>query len=186
MCVNDPECHFNVSPARLARLVQEYRLKHLPRAKEERAFFKTSTREKALEHAGLAIWKDGKRFRHQNLIVRGALPKARRALENIKGKLDGVEDFDALHELIERTVGRIKGIGELYIYDTALRLGAQLGRRPRRVYLHAGPRNGARSLGCIDYRAKAVAVEKFPPELQELSADQIENFLCVMRREFHG
>ncbi len=186
MCANDPECRFNVSPARLAKLVAEYRLKHLPRAKEERGFFKNLTREKALEHAGLAMWKDGRRLRHQNLIVRGALPRARRALEGIKGKLDGVRDFDALHELIGRSVGDIRGIGELYIYDTALRLGAQLGHPPRRVYLHAGPRNGARSLGCINYRARSVEVKCFPPELQDLRAYQIENFLCVMRKEFHG
>jgi hypothetical protein len=186
MCANDFGCRFNVSPARLAKLVEEYERKRLPSWKKERAFFRNASRSTAMKHAGLAMWKDGKRLRHQNRISRRALAKAHRALKAVKSKLEGRKNFDALHTLIDRTVRSIKGIGELYVYDTALRLGAGLGRSPGLVYLHAGPRKAARSLGCIDYRAKSVPVRCFPVELQALPAAQIENFLCTMRRKFHG
>jgi hypothetical protein len=41
----------------------------------------------------------------------------------------------------------VSGLGELYIYDTALRIGAKSGLEPDMVYLHAGTRKGAKALG---------------------------------------
>jgi len=53
-----------------------------------------------------------------------------------------VRNFDELYELIEKLVGNINGTGELYIYDTSLRIGAKLGIEPNKIYLHRGTREG--------------------------------------------
>ena len=41
---------------------------------------------------------------------------------------------------------KVKGFGELSIYDTAVRIGAHLRIEPDKVYLHAGAREGIKAL----------------------------------------
>jgi hypothetical protein len=60
--------------------------------------------------------------------------------------------FDDFFTLLEQLLAPIKGLGELYVYDTALRIGAKIGLLPRRVYLHAGTRVGARHLALMAKR----------------------------------
>ncbi|MEK7411500.1 MAG: hypothetical protein AAB327_09000, partial [Actinomycetota bacterium] len=43
-------------------------------------------------------------------------------------------------------VGHFDDLGPLYVYDTALRIGAKKGQMPKVVYLHAGTREGAKKL----------------------------------------
>ena len=38
----------------------------------------------------------------------------------------------------------IIGVNEMYVYDAAQRMGAFLGLKPQKVYLHAGVRRGPR------------------------------------------
>ena len=186
MSTNHSRRRFEVSSARLAYLVEKFQRERLPKWSKELRFFRRATREVALEHAGFAKGENGKRFRHQNRIPRLALTKAMRRLRRIEKQLVRIKTFDKLHDLIDQTVRSIDGIGELYVYDTALRLGAQLRLKPRRVYLHAGPREGARILRVPDYLSKHVVKRKLRPELHKLPAAAIEHFLCSMRREFHG
>ena len=49
-------------------------------------------------------------------------------------------------KIVEACAKQIKGIGELTIYDTALRIGFYLDIYPDKVYLHAGTREGAKRL----------------------------------------
>lgn len=65
------------------------------------------------------------------------------------------ESSEALHALVARQLREVAGIGELYVYDTAFRIGAYLRLPPTRVYLHAGTRDGARALQ-LDYRSAAL------------------------------
>jgi hypothetical protein len=61
----------------------------------------------------------------------------------------------------------VTGIGELYVYDTALRIGAKLGVFPEKVYLHAGTRIGVRNLG-LDARRTALRMASLPRALRRL------------------
>jgi hypothetical protein len=72
----------------------------------------------------------------------------------------------------------IRGLGHLYTYDTALRIGAKLDLLPEKVYLHAGTRKGAKALG-LDWKARALEVASIPDELHELEPREIEDFLCI-------
>lgn len=90
-----------------------------------------------------------------------------------------------MHALIERLVGRTRGIGELYVYDTALRIGAWLELFPGKVYLHAGTRWGARALG-FDPKARALEVSELPQELQQLEPYEIEDLLCIFKDKLAG
>jgi hypothetical protein len=74
----------------------------------------------------------------------------------------------------------VRGIGKLYVYDTAIRLGAYLQLFPLQVYLHAGTRSGARALG-LDYRVNSVSPTYLPAALQQLKPHEVEDVLCIYK-----
>jgi len=91
--------------------------------------------------------------------------------------------FDHLHNTIEKLVGNISGIGELYIYDTALRIGAKLGLEPDKIYLHRGTREGAKYLG-LNFEKKYLEITEVPAELRTLKPREIEDVLCIYKDQF--
>jgi hypothetical protein len=90
------------------------------------------------------------------------------------------QDFAELHGLVEREIGDIPRIGCLAVYDVAHRIGAFLRIAPALVYLHRGTREGARALG---FRGKTVHPDELPVEFRTLPAAEIEDCLCIYKRE---
>src|SRR5262249_27216325 len=88
-------------------------------------------------------------------------------------------------DLISKEISDIHGIGELTIYDTALRIGAKLDLEPTVVFLHGGTRKGARALG-LDWHKEFIARDAFPSEFQPLSASEIEDVLCIYKEQLQG
>jgi hypothetical protein len=88
--------------------------------------------------------------------------------------------FDDLLAITRAVVGIVHGAGPLLAYDTALRLGAQAGHRPERVYLHAGVRAGASNLGYSCDR-EFIEMNELPPEFQMLLPEQVEDILCIFK-----
>lgn len=58
-------------------------------------------------------------------------------------QLPDTQAFDVLYQHIAALTRNIKGIGPLFVYDAALRVGANRRAYPKRVYIHAGVRKGA-------------------------------------------
>ncbi|WP_143164948.1 hypothetical protein [Chryseolinea serpens] len=84
-----------------------------------------------------------------------------------------------------------KGIGETTVYDTSLRIAMGLRRRirPKRIYLHAGTRIGAKNLGLPTSRKVALSrgdIKTLYPEIIRLLKEpsEIENFLCIYKDSF--
>lgn len=81
---------------------------------------------------------------------------------------------------------RIKGIGDLTVYDTAVRIGYSFGLHPEKVYIHRGAKTGAKNL----LGRKAVHGRKFlymhelPIEFQSLTPMEVENCLCIYKNSF--
>jgi hypothetical protein len=74
-----------------------------------------------------------------------------------------------------------RGVGELTIYDTAVRIGYGQNLKPEVVYLHAGTRKGARRLQ-LDVRRPFIPHTEIPKELDGLSPAEIEDVLCTYAR----
>ena len=133
--------------------------------------------------AARAIDRRGKRFRHQTRIKRAALAEAERLLlENF----DALRDSRSFHELwlhIKHALAHVAGLGELYIYDTALRIGAYRKLSPDRVYLHAGTRTGAKRFGFNINDREWLDVSTFPSPLSDLPPNEIEDILCIYKDE---
>lgn len=130
-----------------------------------------------------AIDGRGKRFRHQTRIKRAALAEAERLLLENVGGLAEARSFHELWLLIERVLSHVAGLGELYVYDTALRIGAYRNLLPDRVYLHAGTRTGAKRFGLNTRNRRWLDVSMLPFPLRDLPAQEIEDILCIYKSE---
>ena len=134
----------------------------------------------AIRLAALAVSSKGKRYSHQRRLSKTALEQAQDILLENEELMRQSQDFDDLFLLFERLLSSVKELGELYIYDTALRIGAKIGVFPERVYLHTGTRIGAKALG-FDGRMKTLEVSQLPEWLQQLQPHEIEDVLCIFK-----
>ncbi|MEI8285214.1 MAG: hypothetical protein WCG52_09510 [bacterium] len=125
-----------------------------------------------------------KRHGHQRRIKQAVLQKAKQTLaskSNIE-KLKYCKSFEDIFCVVSRNCSQIPGLGPLYIYDAALRIGSFLKKLPKRVYLHAGALAGARALR-LDVKSSPFPVSAFPISMQQLTAHEIEDFLCIYKDE---
>ena len=122
----------------------------------------------------------GHRFAHQRRIPRSALRQAKEAL--LKLDFSAVHTFDELYNLVAKTIGPIRSIGALTIYDTAHRIGAYLGLHPEFVYLHAGVCCGAEALD-LDCKTNKLPMSALPKPFHRLRPDQAEDCLCIYKQE---
>lgn len=167
-------------PDSLDGIISHYLTNRSVDADSELRFYRRQrTLDDALENAALARLESGKRAHHQRRLSSSTLNAAWEALQQCDFK--ACRNFHDLFCLIDETVRPIDGIGELYVYDTAHRIGAYLRLVPDRVYVHAGVRVGAKALGFkkCDY----ILCSDLPAEFSALQPDQIEDCLCIYKHE---
>ena len=95
--------------------------------------------------AALAVNSRGKRYSHQRRLTKVALQRALDILLTQARTIRRAHDFSELFGLMDAALEPIPGLGELYVYDASLRIGAKLNLSSKKVYLHAGTRLGALS-----------------------------------------
>jgi hypothetical protein len=174
-----------MSRAELERAVASYVTEYRRQAARELEYVRRlRSDEDAVSEAALARLPSGKRHPHQYRIPLKALEESRHRLVRNIQLLKGAGSFDALFELVREIIGPIRGIGELAVYDTAVRIGARFGLEPERVYLHCGTREGAKMLLSVDTESDVIERDELPPQLDELSASEVEDFLCIYRHRF--
>ena len=147
----------------------------------EVAYFRSlPTDAKAIDAAAACELESGKRQPHQRRIPKAALDESRSRLGDALPRLRGAATFKELHQAVYLTIGSIARIGELTVYDTALRIGWRFGLYPSEVYLHAGTRDGAKALG-LDITRATISTDEVPAGLRNLTASEIEDVLCVYK-----
>ncbi|MGE0188127.1 MAG: hypothetical protein AB7F79_02265 [Steroidobacteraceae bacterium] len=166
----------------ISALIARYIAVHQPSAIREKLFFANMpSLELAIHHAAYSLddREPPKRYSHQRRIRRSPMRKAHWYLSHSLAKLWEMRTFTELHKFLKATFSKIHGLGALYTYDTALRLGFFLRLEPVDVYLHAGTRQGARAIGIR--ASRIVKVNELPTELHVLAPHEIENFLCIFK-----
>jgi hypothetical protein len=172
--------HPDTNPA-LDEAVDDYIAVHRPRAARELRYFKLlRSDEDAVTQAALCKLPSGKRHPHQRRIPRESLERSRDRLTENLAALREVETFDELLDLINALIRPIPKIGELTVYDIALRIGARFGLEPEKVYVHAGTREGARQLG-FGGDLHAIEMVELPSPIRRLSAREAEDLLCIYK-----
>lgn len=173
--------------ATLATIIAAYKRDHQANAAAEQRWFAMQRSLKdAVERAALAQMPSGKRFSHQRRIPLPVLKEAQRILLASLDRLEAARTFAELHATAAELVGAIHGIGELYIYDTALRIGAWRKLAPAKVYVHAGVRKGARNLGLDVDADGTIAIKSLPKPLRCLPPCAIEDILCIYKGQLAG
>jgi len=168
----------------LAAIVDEYIRDHQDGAdREQRWFAIQRDLRSAVEVAALAQSPGGKRLSHQWRIPGRVLQESHRRLIQKLPELKKARSFDAIFDLVAATIDPIRGIGELAVYDTAVRIAAYLGLEPDKVYLHAGTRKGARRLG-LSASVPYLEVSQLPTEFRRLKPREIEDVLCIYKHRF--
>jgi hypothetical protein len=134
----------------------------------------------AIRIAALAIIDGGKRHPHQRRIPGETLEHFRRVLSRNRKALRACKTFPELMQVSERIAKGFWKNSKLTVYDTTLRIGAHLGIRPDRVYLHAGARKGAMALG-FQGSLPFVMRQQLPKEFRKLKPYEIEHCLCIYK-----
>jgi hypothetical protein len=171
------------TPASLDAIVAAYVIEWREDAKAELQFFASPpTFADALRLAALAEGPGGKRMAHQRRIPRTVLRHSATRLSARAKTLQRAKTFEELHDQVANVILPIRGIGELTVYDTALRIAVFRRLKPKRVYLHAGTRVGARALGVSGDR-EWVAPHELPMAFRRLRPREIEDCLCIYKAE---
>ena len=171
----------------LPHIVAHYIRVHRPRARAELASFAAEPDlESAVRRAGRAELSGQRRDPHHRRRRQEDLDAAVERLVAGIAALAQCKNFEQAHDQVKALTKLVPNLGKLYEYDTALRISAKLSFRPRKVFLHAGARTGARVLG-IDPRATWIWPGDLPDALamlKELEPYEIEDVLCIYKDKF--
>ena len=107
------------------------------------------------------------------------LEKSSRRLLKNRSQVRSATSFEELIELVNGLIRPIDRIGELAVYDTALRIGARFGLEPEKVYVHSGTRDGARKLDSDLANRETIEMDELPAPIRKLKPREAEDFLCV-------
>jgi hypothetical protein len=155
----------------LHAIVIDYIKWHRKRAEKELRWFAIqSTFSEAISLAAMAQSPSGKRLDHQRRIPQVVLEESRCRLQREIDRLKNAASFEGLFDIVESVIGNIKRIGELTVYDTALRIGEKLSLEPTHLFLHAGTKVGARKLH-VGSSEKFIPINSLP---QPLSVDLLK------------
>jgi len=166
----------------LTTLVSIYRKQFALRIAAYLGYFeKLDSLDDAIRHGCLG--KDGKIHGHQRRVGREILTKASKKLLRHADELEACESFDALLNCVEEATKRTERFGVLAMYDTSLRIGANLNLWPEVVYLHAGTKKGCKALG-VQSKGSTVEIDRLPSPIRVLEPYQAEDFLCIFKDQF--
>ena len=149
--------------------------------------------ETAIEEAGKFHFDaSGKIHPHQKRISKFARKQFALDLQNHQAAIHNSTDFEKLHDNIEKFCKK-KRIGELTIYDTAMRLGAFLEKhkgenfKPQKVFLHNGAMEGAKKLfqrGEIAKPCSRMPLSAFAKCFPNKETWEVEEILCIYKDNF--
>lgn len=115
----------------IKKCIEEYVRQYRNLALDEISFYaRQPTLSAATTVAVNCTRADGKRHLYQRRIPEVVLGKAERKLHAVIDELKAASDFDTLHLVVNQAIRPIRGVGELTVYDVALRIGAFLGLKP--------------------------------------------------------
>lgn len=137
--------------------------------------------DKAIKLASTAKNNKNEKHTHQRRIPPSSLNVFCDNILERKNQIIQLHDFSSLIEVIDTC--KFKGIADLTVYDTALRLGNFLKIYPKKVYLHRGTKEGAINLlGKIN--KQSITLDELPTPFldNKLTASEIEDLLCIYKK----
>lgn len=176
-------CAKLIHPITHTQIVEHYKNCQRQSLEAERVWFsEEQSFLDVIRRVALAKGPNNKRLTHQYRLDKPVIPLASQLLQSASEKLHSVQTFKDLFDEVEKCISNIKGVGPLYIYDTALRLGFFKKLQPNEVYLQAGSLKAAKHLAATGQiqklTSRIVLPSQFPITFRSLPAYEIENLLC--------
>lgn len=142
-----------------------------------------ATLKDAIIKAAYSIDHIGKKHPHQYRIKREVLKNFSDSIIQHINAISKANNFTELITIIQSS--KVKGIGELAVYDISVRVGGFLNIWPDRIYLHAGAKTGALALN-LNITSDVISRDDLPLELKDsdLSCYELEDILCIYKKMF--
>ncbi len=135
--------------------------------------------QEACRRAACSEMPDGKMHPHQRRPGRAILKRFAQVVADDSAQLFKSRDFEDILSRIDWLSKWVDGAGALVVYDVADRIALHCNFGPKKIYLHAGTRDGAHVLGLRPRRGEGgITVKDLPGALQKLSPREAEDILC--------
>lgn len=175
----------------LGQLVEDYKKKYLElRMCEKEWFSNAENLREAINKAVLSELNNEQTLlaSHQRRIGRQNLIGAKDSFVAQEKKYYVAENFDEVFEITRNVITPVgTRIGPLARYDFSYRISAYLKFDAEYIYLHAGTKEGLYNLGFT--RSKKICpnvVKQKYEDFQSLSAEDLENLLCIYKNELRN
>lgn len=136
----------------------------------------------AINLAARSLNNLGKRHKHQYRLKSIVLENFSNKLIDAEEAISKCQNFEELISEVERN--KVPGIGQLAVYDTAVRIGAYLRIYPEKVYLHAGTNEGVLKV-IKESNGMSVLKSDLPEPFRssDLSCYELEDLFCIYKRD---
>ena len=164
--------------------INKYKEEVLPSLSNKRKKFEAMDLKSAVKLASFGkIEENGKMDSHQRHIGYKICEVGAFQLLSLEDKFQDCKCFKDIMIQTDIIKNQILSLGDLWSYDSALRIGFNLKLYPLEVYVQSGVKDGVRKFfgGSIPKNIKGRTIQKqsFGEAFMELEPYEIENFLCV-------
>lgn len=160
----------------LTAIRDDYIRRFRPRARAEAEHFARGPLADRIARAAQAVTSSGAKHKHQWRIPPATLATFAANLTRRRDEIMAANSFAQLFAILD--AAKPAGVGELTVYDTAVRIGHGQNLQPDAVYLHAGTRKGAKRLN-LGVRRSFIPHAEIPTDFAGLSAAEVEDVLCT-------
>lgn len=170
----------------LEKLINCYWQNHQQLAVEATWYGSLESLQLAVHEAALALADENVDLDHvPDRISLTELATAKQRLLDTLPALEQAHDFDGLYRVVGECLEDLDSIGAELTFETALRIGMQVGFEPQRIYLHTDVRDGAAQLVALEDHVLAVERVQLPRIFQhpDLPAAVIQGCLGVCRHQ---
>jgi len=170
----------------LASDIMDYREAEMRELHELQRFFKSLPFATAIEYAASGVTPHRRTHPHQQPIGVKRLRQSAALLKNFTGFIRKAKSFGDLFMIAETVKSQLKGLGDLWSYDTSLRMAFNRGKTfyPQAVFMHGTVVNGVKKIfSKIPMSGRTLPMKIFPKEIRQLRPFEAENFLSVWRKK---
>lgn len=162
--------------------IADYQENELRELHELARFFKSLSFTAAIEYAASGVSPHRKIHPHQRRIGVKQLRKSTAILKKHIPVIRKAKSFADLFVITETIRLYMKGLGDLWSYDTALRMAFNRGKTfyPRAVFIQEGSMKSVKKIfSNILIKGRVLPMKLFPKEMRVLKPFEAENFLTV-------
>ena len=158
--------------------VEEYIKDYLPSLLSLKEFYERKELLDAINCASRGINPNSKMDRHFYHIGYVTCEKGCVKLLALESEIINCITYEDIFDITDQIKKEVFGLGDLWKYDTALRIGFNLRLYPEKIYIHAGVVKGVKKYFELK-KHKDIDLLFSDPDISILKPFEAENFLCI-------